>query len=498
MDEKLRALLEARGLPKTATEEEAWAFAEKLEVRSDPPPPPPSPPQASAPSDDTIRAAISAERVRVAEISQMGEILGFDELARTLVTEGKTIEQARTVFLEKLSERAAAAKRPDYRGTLIMGADERDKFRDATIDSLILRTGHEALRLSCKAVFEKPAPGATDLMGFSLRELAREALRIAGQPMTGRPIDMVGRALTTSDFPLILAAVANKSLFAGWETAEETWTVWCATGPVSDFKTHTSVRASEYSDLEEVPEDTEYKYGKRTEAQETYSIATYGKLFAISRQTIINDDLGALTNVPAGHGQAAARKVGDIAYAVLTGNAVMGDGLALFEASVHKNYVAHGTGAVPGVNTIGAGILAMKTQKDLQGLRRLNIRPNFLIAPAKLEAAAEIFFNTMQWSDRAVAATPDHSDSSTRTNPYAGSYFTRVYEPRLDDSTDVDAWYLAGPKSKTVTVFFLDGIQTPYMETKQGWNVDGVEYKVRIDAGAKAMDYRGLYQNHGH
>jgi hypothetical protein len=46
-------------------------------------------------------------------------------------------------------------------------------------------------------------------------------------------------------------------------------------------------------------------------------------------------------------------------------------------------------------------------------------------------------------------------------------------------------------------VFFLGGIQRPYFEIQNGWTVDGTEYKVRIDAGAKAVDWKGLYYNNG-
>jgi hypothetical protein len=247
-------------------------------------------------------------------------------------------------------------------------------------------------------------------------------------------------------------------------------------------------------DLDEVPEHGHYKYGDRTEAQESYSIATYGKLFAITRQALINDDLGALTDVPAGHGEAAARKVGDVVYAVLTANAAMGDGVALF-ASGHSNLVAGGSGAIPSVATIQAGILAMGTQKDLQGLRRLNIRPEYLIGTKALEGAAEVFFRSAAFADSDTIAT-DSSLAATRVNPYAGTYFTRVWEPRLDDN-DAAAWFLAGRKGKTIIVYFLNGVQTPYMEEKTGWSVDGIEYKVRIDCGAKAMNYRYLYMNDG-
>jgi hypothetical protein len=194
------------------------------------------------------------------------------------------------------------------------------------------------------------------------------------------------------------------------------------------------------------------------------------------------------------HGEAASRKIGDIAYAVLTANAAMGDGVALF-ATAHGNYVAAGSGAAPGEATITAGVLAMGTQKDLKGLRRLNIRPMYYIGPKALEGTAEIFFSSQTFSDHSTVAT-DSTFASTRTNIYYGTYLTRVHEPRLDD-TDAAAWYLAGMKGKTVNVYFLDGQQRPYLESQVGWTVDGTEYKVRLDAGAKAVSYRALYFNDG-
>jgi hypothetical protein len=360
-----------------------------------------------------------------------------------------------------------------------------DKFRSAAEDGLMIRSG---------IAVAKPAAGAQDLAGWSLLEMARHALIVGNRPSGGSKIEMVGRALTTSDFPLLLANVANKSLFAGWETAEETWSIWCGTGSVPDFKTNYLPRASESDDLDEMPDGMEYKYGEMGEAGESYSIATYGKMLAITRHTIINDDLMALTDTPRKHGEAAARKVGDLPYAVLIANAAMGDGVALFHAAAHKNEVAH-AGSVPGVTSIGAGILAMGIQKDILEKRMLNIRPRFFLAPKALEAAGEVFFKTTTWSDINTIAT-DSAMASTRANPYAGDVFTRVYDARLD-ADDTAHWYLAAAKGKTVTVFFLDGVQRPYMETRQGWNVDGVEYKVRIDAGAKAVDWRGLYKNDG-
>ncbi|MDO9462049.1 MAG: peptidase U35, partial [Alphaproteobacteria bacterium] len=470
INEKLRAILVARGLPEDATDEEVLAFMEKLTLPDERKESRETKTVIETKTDeDHIREAIAAERGRVQEIKAMCQRFQCD-LADDLIADGTSLEEARKAVMDRVAKTMETAGGAGYRPPAEMLRDERDKFRAAAQEALIIRTGLPGLSV------ETPIPGARELAGYSLRELAREALVRANQRPDGNVLEMVGRALTVSDFPYILANVANKALFAGWETNEETWQAWCATGQVSDFKTNYSPRVSESSDLEEVPESAEYRYGKRTEAQESYSIATYGKLFAISRQTIINDDLGALTNIPQSHGEAAARKIGDIVYAVLTANAAMGDNIALFDAS-HSNLAA--SGAVPGITTIAAGILAMGTQKDLQALRRLNIRPQFYIAPKALEGSSEVLFRSTAFVDTNTIAT-DSSLAATRVNPYAGDYFTRVYDPRLDD-VSATAWYLAARKGRTVVLYFLNGIQTPYMETKQGWSVDGVEYKVRID-----------------
>jgi len=472
MDEKLRKYLESRGLRADATEAEAWSYLEKLEI----------PKAVDMPDVEKERAeAVRIERERITEIRAMCDGLEID-MADELISGGATLDSARKTVQDKLIE---ARKETKHRTPMTHGEDEKDKFRTAATDAVLIRAGMSV---------EKPVLGADDLAGYSLRELARHSLRIANLPTGGGVLEMVGRAMTTSDFPYLLANVANKSLFKGFETASETWRTWCDIGSVSDFKTNYLPRVSESSDLDEVPEDVEYKYGKRTEAQETYSVLTYGKIFPISRQCVINDDLNALTTIAAAHGEAVQRKLGDIAYAVLTANADMGDGAALF-VSDHGNIASGGDVGAPGIATLAAAILAMGTQKDLQGLRRLNISPEFFIAPKALEGVMRVFFKSEKYADSDTVAT-DSSLAATRANPYSGGYFTQVYEPRLDDTSST-AWYLAGPKGKTVKMFFLDGKQTPYMENRPGFTVDGFESKVRIDAGAKAVHWAALYYNAG-
>lgn len=482
MDKKIRAFLERHGLSPDATEEQALAFLDNVDaptsggaqpvIRTEP-----------VINPDVERAnVIRIERERISEITGLCQRYEADTLAKKLIDDGSSLDLAREKVLDFIDAKKTSENLSHGPG--VVTVDAADKFRSAATDGLVIRSG---IRI------EKPAIGSTDIAGWSLLEMARHSLMLANKPTNGNKLEMVGRALTTTDFPILMANVANKSLFAGWDGAQETWSEWCATGSVPDFKTNYLPRISETSDLDEMPEGMEYKYGVRTEAQESFSIATYGKMLAITRQAIINDDLMSMTDIPRAHGEAAARKVGDLPYAVLTANAAMGDTLALFHAT-HANVVAH-AGSAPGIASIAAGILAMGIQKDLLGKRRINIRPVYFLGPKALEGASEIFFRTDRWSDHSTVAT-DSTFASTRVNPYAGTVLTRIYDARLD-TDDANHWYLAASKGRTITVFFLDGQQRPYMETRNGWNVDGIEYKVRIDAGAKAVDWKGLYMNDG-
>lgn len=457
----IRAFLEARGLPAGADADTALEFLRKF---------------AEHDGEGDAERAVAAERARVQELRGIGAAARLPEAQiADAIERGLNADEMRKIALDHLCETAPAlpAQREAKIGVV---ADERDKFRSAACDSLLLRAGLAP---------EKIAPGATELRGYTMTELSREALRIAGESASGGALEVVGRALSTSDLPLILSSAAERSLQSGFETQAETWRTWCGVGSVSDFRIQTLVRASETDDLDEIPEGGEYQYGDMLEASEQFKLATYGKLFAVTRQALINDDLNVLTEIPAKHGAAWARKIGDLAYAVLIANAAMGDGVNLFDATDHNNV---GTAGAIGTDTLAEAIRLMKMQKDEKNLRRLNIQPQYLITSVANEAASEIFFQTLQWHDV--------DTSATRKNIYAGNLFTRVYDPRLDDN-DPAAWYIAGPKGKTVNLYFLNGVEAPYLETKQGWNIDGTEFKVRGDACAKAVDWRALVFNAG-
>lgn len=320
--------------------------------------------------------------------------------------------------------------------------------------------------------------------GMTLRELARMALTERGIGVSGlNPVQMVGLALThsTSDFGNILLDVSNKSLLQGWEEASETFELWTKKGSLSDFKTAHRVGMGGFPSLRQVREGAEYKYITTGDKGQTIALATYGEIFSVTRQAIINDDLNALTDVPMKMGRAAKGTIGDLVYAVLTGNAKLSDGKALF----HSDHANLSSGAIS-VSSLDDSRKLMRLQKE--GDRSLNIRPAFMLVPVALETLA---------NQTIKSASVKGADANSGIMNPIQNFAEVIAEARLDDA-DPKAWYLAAAKgSDTIEVAYLNGVDTPYIDQQDGFTTDGIATKVRIDAGVAPLDYRGLTKSSG-
>lgn len=420
--------------------------------------------------------AIKVERARVSEIEGIARECGLDSEFISAVEE-ESVESFRKRALSAVVEKH---KEVNVSTPVTITEDASDKFREAASDALMLKVG----KLDTEST-ERQAV-AREVAGMSIEGIAREMLRIKGQKHTGSVDDIFARSLATTDFPILTSNLANKSVKQGWDMATETYEQWVDTnGSVSNYKLQTKARAGEFDDLVEVKEGAEYTYGSRPEQSETFKLAKYGKLLGYTREMLINDDLSELVDSAEALGEAARRKLGDLCYTVLIANANMGDGNALFDNANHGN-VNVATGAVPNAATMKEALLKMRSQKDINGKRRLNIKPAFLLAPAAIEGDTEEFFQAKQWADAAADAT--------RPNIYYNQV-QRIYETRLDDDSAAQ-WYLAAQRN-TIQLAFLNGNKAPYLERQDAFKTDSVDWKVRIEAVAWARDWKGLYRNVG-
>ena len=434
---------------------------------------------ASAPDTEAIATrAREGERDRVSTIYDLAGRLNLERgFAEDLVKRGVTVDESRRLILDQVAAKSDETRTFPHVSIPLGGRDERVTRRDAVANALLHRYSPTLFQLD---------DSARQYRGMSLLELARESLTNAGVNTRGLSRDEVAtRSLhSTSDFPEILSAVTNKTLRQAYETYPRTFMLFCRQVLATDFKAMNRVQLGEAPQLLEVGESGEFKRGTLGESKESYKVKTYGRVVAITRQTLINDDLDAFTRIPAMYGNSIAQLESDVVWGIITANPAMADGNALFHAN-HKNLA--GTGAALGVDAVGAARAAMALQTGFDKKTVLNVRPAFLIVPAALELKAE----------QLVAQNLVPADS-TKVVPQSIRTLSPISEPRLD-ANSATAWYLAASPNQidTIEYAYLEGQQGAYIETRNGFDVDGVEIKCRLDFGAKAIDWRGLHKNPG-
>ncbi len=431
---------------------------------------------------------VAAEQTRVKDINAIFEPFGdtHETIRAAAVADPKTtVESVRQQLLVELGKDSTPGQTGDAL-RIQSGEDGADKFVRSAGLALAMRAG--TISDEDRKTFDN------SFGGFSLVEMARHALHIVNIN-TGQMsrMELVGRAFTSSDFPLILANQANKSMLKGYDEAPETWNSWAQTGNLTDFKIASRVNLSTFNNLDLVSEDGEYKYGQFSENGENITLATYGKLFSISRQAIINDDLGMFTRIPSAMGRAASRTVGNLAYGVITSNPLLSDGVALFNAA-HNNLNLSGAGGTP-LTADATGLATLGTMRNGMGLQTdsganavgLNIRPGFLLVPLALEDTANaLMTDTTQ---------PGQANPGVRNQLV--NLATVVSDPRLDADSVVRYYLAAGQTWDTIEVAFLDGNQAPTLEQQMGWAIDGTDFKVRIDIAAAPMDFRTWQRDDG-
>ena len=418
------------------------------------------------------KEATAKERQRVADIQsalRAAKMSVDDDFAQEMIRGEVDINEARERIINRWVEQDQSEPTLGIRTGVDQGI--MDNLREGAMNALLVRGAVQDVQLTDHGRY---------FAGMNLTRLCEEILTIGGVSVRGMSHrEIATRALSTSDLANIVGAVYNKTLLMGYESAPRTFVGVFRMTTNADFKAMNRVRLSGAPALEEVKEGGEFKYGKLTDEKETYSLATYGKILSFTRQTIINDDMDALIRVPMLFGRAAADLESDIVWGIIEDNAALQDGTALFHAD-HSNLAS--SGAAPSVSTIGAGRTSMRKQTGMEG-RIINVLPRHLIVPANLETTVDQLMTSI---------TPAQPSNSVPTSIRS---LNPVVEPRLADTV----WYMAADYNQvdTVEYCYLDGNQGVYIETREGFNIDGIEVKARHDFAAKAIDYRGLYKDPG-
>lgn len=449
--------------------------------------------ESAAASKAAADAAAAAAATRAADITDLCTRHGVPQLAAKMIRDNSTVDQARGAVLEELARQDAA--RGGHQNTRIETVGDEVETRMAGIEEALHNRVDPRVKLT---------DAGRQYRGMSLLEIGRDYLESRGMKTRGMErMALASQMLqfrspgmhTTSDFANLLANVANKRLRSGYEAADSTYQMWARRAPnAPDFKAMTVVQLGAAPDLLQTNEHGEFKYGSVTDGKETYSMTTYGRIVSFSRQSIVNDDLRGFDRLVGAFGDSAARLENRTVYAILTANANLADGGALFNATAQTTVGGHanltsGAGSAMQASALATARTSMRLKKGLQN-EELNVAPAFLIGPAALE-------ETMY-----QLTSPDYVPATQG----AISEFRRggrtALEPIVEsllDANSATAWYLAANSASidTVEYCYLDGAEGPVMESEIGFDVDGISYKCRLDFAAKAIDFRGLHKSAG-
>lgn len=469
---------------------------------------------------EQIKRALANDQKRRNEIQATCKLAKVERtFADELCDAGVSVEVAKQKVIERMATQPL--------GTSV-GADVRvtesgdDKFYAAVRDGLVKRAfasanvranpfaetkaaaGHEDFR---HVRLSRLAETFAEKMGAPVQRMAPKdiALVAMGHPGSLNRFNIIRRDAyhTTGSFSNLMLDAANKTLLAGYEEAPFTWNIWARqANSVDDFKNINRIRFSEMGTPEMVPENSDYPESKLADSKEVYKVEKYGSMFSVTWETVINDDLDAISRIPAMQGAACRRKQNQAVYAVLTANPTMADTGALFNATAQTTAGGHanlsGASAAPSVTTLNAMFLSMmtKTGMTINGVAGpiLNIQPSFLIVPAALSATALQLVGSVA-DPGAGGSAAGNANTKNIYGPNADRPLRVVVEPVLDASSST-AWYGAASTSQvdTIELSFLAGEESPVLENEWDFDKDVYKYKVRQTFGVAPIDFRGLYK----
>lgn len=348
------------------------------------------------------------------------------------------------------------------------------------------------------ALMGKSDGPAMDYRGLRIKRLAMELGQSGGRRASFndteavrrgmRSTTMMGGAIGVSDFAYITTEVMNRSLIAEYERRSSQWQlVTGAALTAADFREVYAVRFGGDFQLKDVQENGEYKQAELVDEAEGLKVQRRGRTITLSFESIVNDDMGAFARIPREFATAARQMENSMVWSLFRQNAALkSDGKALFHQD-HKNLAA--AGAAISVASIAA---ARKSMSEMRAFGSKDpddfIAPEaeLLIVPSALELQALQFVADITPAKQADA------------NPYR-SRFTPHAVPNLGAIAGGSdkAWYLIDQDLPPIQHAYLDGYESPTVETIEGMNPDAVRMNARHIFGAAVVEFRGAYKNPG-
>ncbi len=459
-----------------------------------------NPPAAPAVDVEAIKAeTLRTERERSSGIRLAVRAAGLgEEVAEKMISDNTSLDKARAFALEELAKRNDAVKTEQH-VKIEVGEGAGEKFVRGATAALIERSGamptiELAIKRGAKG-FEKFDTDGGEFRGMSPTDLARYFLEARGISVRGMDkLEMFKRAFNyrsgyhgTSDFAVLFENVMHKTLLGAYATADDTWRSFCKVDSVSDFRDSNRFRTGSFGAMDTVAEGGEFKNKAIPDGEKkTISTETKGNIISLSRQAVINDDMGALSDLVQKLGRGMALSIELEVYALLRENSGAGPTQSDSQAFFYTSRGNIGSASALTVAAVDADRVLMASQLDQSSNDYLALRPKVMVCGIGQGSAARVL-NQAQYDPE--------SNKFQKPNAVAGMFSQIVDTPRV---AGTKRYYFADPNvAPAMVVAFLNGQQTPFLESDEGWRVDGTEWKVRHDFKAQMFDPKGALYNAG-
>ena len=417
--------------------------------------------------------AVAAERERVATITDLAQRANAAELGAQHVRSGTAVDAFRTALLDHLVTQEGVAP-TDSNVRAHVGTEAADRTRSAKIEALSYGLGAPVPQAG-------PSEGARQFMGRGLVDLAADSIDYrGGRMLNARQIDDIftRSSMSTSDFPIIFEGAINRTLEQRYALAQPTFKRFARKRNFRDFRPDTAVKIGDFPLLQKVLESGEIKYGSFVEGKEQVQAFSYAIALRVTRQMLINDDLGAIQELLTSYGASVAL-FEEVTFYAGAFNGNLADGKAVYHAD-HANLAAAGT--VIDVDNVGKARAAMSKQKSTAGNPLLSNSPKImLVGPDKLTEAEKLL----------ASITP-----ATVSNV---NIFSGRLEPLESSQISGNAWHLLTDPAigSNYRWGYLEGYEAPRVRMDEPFGQQGFAMSVEHDFGCGATDYRFGYKNPG-
>jgi len=307
--------------------------------------------------------------------------------------------------------------------------------------------------------------------------------------------------VTTASFSYLLGTSMNKRLLKDYQAWPSEWQKFTTVTSLKDFKQQDRIRLGAFGSLSTVLEDQAYTTLSLSDTRAIYSPTKRGNIVQVTRETIVNDDLYAIKQIPQKLAVAAAYTLAEFVYNLLApsfGNIY--DAHPLFDSVNHGNTAiaaaSLGTTASGGaLNSadLQTAVVKMRKQVNMAG-KPIGLKPRYLLTVPDLEFQAMTLLKS--------AGLPGGNNNDI--NPMMG-YCEPIIAPQLNalgaGPASTTMWIaIADPRViDTVEVGFVGGQVNPILLIQDmplyglNFTQDTISYKVRHEYGGAVLDYRGFY-----